>query len=110
MGAEDFVWIMFVKQVGGVCNDCGRSVLRKWEKGYTFYLYKFSPICLEKDVTSSPKRRIKLTHVTLVTNHTTCHLNNAHCESPKTYVLNRCNMDYIVGIIRQYCTHSLFGF
>jgi hypothetical protein len=106
MDAEDFVWNMFVKHVGGVCKDCGRSDLRKWEKGYTFYRYKFYPICFEKDVTRSPKRQIKLTHATHVTNHTTCNLNNTHRGSPETYVLNSYNMDYIVGAIRHYCTYS----
>jgi hypothetical protein len=110
MDAEDFVWIMFAKHVGGVCKDCGRSELRIWEKGYTFYQYKFYPICFETDVTRSPKRQIKLIHATLVANPTTCHLNNAHIGSPKTYVLIRDNMDYIVGVIRHYFTYSLFVF
>jgi len=42
MDSEDSGWIMFVRHVGGVCKYCGRSELRKWEKGYTFYRHVLS--------------------------------------------------------------------
>jgi hypothetical protein len=107
MDAAEFVWIMFVKRVGGLRRLWAIIATEMEERIHVISVQVLSDLPWE-ECNKVSETSDQTCHATFLTTHTTCRLNNAQRGSQKTYVLNRCNFDYIVGIIRHNCTYLFF--